>query len=141
MNPAPRNQYFIWCDQPIMPTSSPPANDSQASVFKIWVHLTRITAPSSTACRSCRRVFYCACGRMRNQSSSATSARNSQVTKPLEGRWTAALGLRSAMEDYFVSNRAGYAFPRAISIFRNPAWRLLILEMWSSAYRIVPDVG
>jgi asparagine synthase (glutamine-hydrolysing) len=57
------------------------------------------------------------------------------------GGWTEALGLRSAMEDYFLSNRAGYAFPRAISIFRNLAWRLLILEMWSNAYRVAPDVG
>jgi asparagine synthase (glutamine-hydrolysing) len=56
------------------------------------------------------------------------------------GGWTEALGLRSAMEDYFVNNRAGYAFPRAVSIFRNLAWRLLILEMWSSAYRVAPDV-
>src|SRR5205823_12745485 len=63
MNPALRTQYLIWCYQPIMPTSSPPASDSQASVFKIWVHLTRITAPSSTTCRSCRLVVYCACGR------------------------------------------------------------------------------
>jgi asparagine synthase (glutamine-hydrolysing) len=57
------------------------------------------------------------------------------------GGWTEALGLRSAMEDYFVNNRAGYAFPRAVSIFRNLAWRLLILEMWSNAYRVAPDVG
>ena len=57
------------------------------------------------------------------------------------GGWTEALGLRPAMEDYFVNNRAGYAFPRAISIFRNLAWRLLILEMWSNAYRVAPDVG
>jgi asparagine synthase (glutamine-hydrolysing) len=57
------------------------------------------------------------------------------------GGWTEALGLRSAMEDYFVNDRAGYAFPRAISIFRNLAWRLLILEMWSNAYRVAPDVG
>jgi hypothetical protein len=58
----------------------------------------------------------------------------------LEGGWTETLGLRSAMEDYFLNNRAGYGFPRAISIFRNLAWRLLILEMWSSAYRIMPYV-
>jgi asparagine synthase (glutamine-hydrolysing) len=58
-----------------------------------------------------------------------------------KGGWTEALGLRSAMEEYFVNNRAGYAFPRAISIFRNLAWRLLILEMWSNAYRVAPDVG
>jgi asparagine synthase (glutamine-hydrolysing) len=59
----------------------------------------------------------------------------------LEGRWTEALGLRPAMNDYFVTNRAGYNFPRPISIFRNLAWRLLILEMWSNAYRVAPDVG
>jgi asparagine synthase (glutamine-hydrolysing) len=57
------------------------------------------------------------------------------------GSWTEALGLRTAMEDYFVNDRAGYAFPRAVSIFRNLAWRLLILEMWSNAYRLAPDVG
>jgi asparagine synthase (glutamine-hydrolysing) len=57
------------------------------------------------------------------------------------GGWTEALGLRSAMEDYFVNNRAGYAFPRAVSIFRNLAWRLLILEMWSQTFRVAPDVG
>ena len=33
------------------------------------------------------------------------------------------------MEEYFVNNRAGYAFPRGLSIFRNLAWRLLILEI------------
>src|SRR5262249_43914251 len=57
------------------------------------------------------------------------------------GGWTEALGLRPAMEDYFVNNRTGYRFPRAISIFRNLAWRLLILEMWSNAYRVAPDVA
>ena len=62
-------------------------------------------------------------------------------TKLPSGSRTEALGLRPAMEDYFVNNRAGYAFPRAISIFRNLAWRLLILEMWSNAYRVAPDVG
>jgi asparagine synthetase B (glutamine-hydrolysing) len=58
-----------------------------------------------------------------------------------KGGWTEALGLRPAMVHYFVNNRAGYAFPRAVSIFRNLAWRLLILEKWSHAYRIAPDVG
>jgi asparagine synthase (glutamine-hydrolysing) len=58
-----------------------------------------------------------------------------------KGGWTEALGLRQAMVDYFVNNRSGYAFPRAVSIFRNLAWRLLILEMWSSVYRVVPNVG
>jgi asparagine synthetase B (glutamine-hydrolysing) len=59
----------------------------------------------------------------------------------VRGGWTDALGLRQAMVEYFVNNRSGYAFPRAVSIFRNLAWRLLILEMWSAAYRILPDVG
>jgi asparagine synthase (glutamine-hydrolysing) len=67
-----------------------------------------------------------------------TFARNIILAR---GGWTEALGLRSAMEEYFVNNRAGYAFPRAVSIFRNLAWRLLILEMWSNAYRVAPDVG
>jgi asparagine synthase (glutamine-hydrolysing) len=57
------------------------------------------------------------------------------------GGWTEALGFRPAMVDYFVNDRAGYAFPRAVSIFRNLAWRLLILEMWSKTYRLAPDVG
>jgi asparagine synthase (glutamine-hydrolysing) len=64
-------------------------------------------------------------------------ARDVILTK---GGWTEALGLRPAMVDYFLNNRAGYAFPRAVSIFRNLAWRLLILEMWSNAYRVAPDV-
>ena len=58
-----------------------------------------------------------------------------------KGGWTEALGLRPAMEEYFVNNRAGYAFPRGLSIFRNLAWRLLILELWSNAYRVAPNVG
>ena len=58
-----------------------------------------------------------------------------------KGGWTEALGLRPAMIDYFVNNRSGYKFPRAVSIFRNLAWRLLILEMWSNAYRLIPNVG
>jgi asparagine synthase (glutamine-hydrolysing) len=57
-----------------------------------------------------------------------------------KGGWTEALGLQRAMVDYFVNNRAGYAFPHSVSIFRNLAWRLLILEMWSNTYRVAPDV-
>jgi len=55
-----------------------------------------------------------------------------------KGGWTEALGLRHAMEDYFYRNRQGYSFPRSISIFRNLAWRLLLLELWSSAFRVAP---
>jgi asparagine synthase (glutamine-hydrolysing) len=57
------------------------------------------------------------------------------------GGWTEALGFRKAMLEYFLHNRIGYAFPRALSIFRDLAWRLLILELWSNAYRMAPDVG
>lgn len=56
------------------------------------------------------------------------------------GSWTKALGLGKAMTEYFVRSRRGYAFPRAISIFRNLAWRLLILEMWSNSYGLSPNV-
>src|SRR5262249_8019896 len=59
----------------------------------------------------------------------------------VRGRWTESLGLRLAMVEYFVNRGQGYGFPRALSIFRNLAWRLLILEMWTSAFRIEPDVG
>ncbi|MEK6302308.1 MAG: asparagine synthase (glutamine-hydrolyzing) [Acidobacteriota bacterium] len=48
--------------------------------------------------------------------------------------WVDELGLRSAMTDYFDGRRAGYAFPRAISIFSNLAWRLLLLNLWSRRY-------
>jgi asparagine synthase (glutamine-hydrolysing) len=55
------------------------------------------------------------------------------------GGWTEALGLRPGMEAYFKENRVGYSFPRAISVFRNLAWRLLILELWSSTHQLAPD--
>jgi asparagine synthase (glutamine-hydrolysing) len=48
--------------------------------------------------------------------------------------WVDELGLRSAMTDYFSGKRSGYAFPRAISIFSNLAWRLLLLNIWSRQY-------
>jgi asparagine synthase (glutamine-hydrolysing) len=48
--------------------------------------------------------------------------------------WVDDLGLRCAMVDYFDKGRSGYGFPRAISIFRNLAWRLLILNLWSRFY-------
>jgi asparagine synthase (glutamine-hydrolysing) len=55
------------------------------------------------------------------------------------GSWTRELGLQPAMEAYFVKNRSGYAFPRSISVFRNLAWRLLILELWAKAYQVRPN--
>jgi len=51
-----------------------------------------------------------------------------------QGEWVDELDLRDAMQSYFDRGRQGYRFPRAISIFRNLAWRLLILELWSKSY-------
>ncbi len=48
--------------------------------------------------------------------------------------WVDELGLRPAMTDYFTGKRQGYTFPRAISIFSNLAWRLLLLNLWSRRY-------
>ena len=48
--------------------------------------------------------------------------------------WTDELGLRESMTDYFDGRREGYRFPHAISVFRNLAWRLLLLNLWSRHY-------
>jgi asparagine synthase (glutamine-hydrolysing) len=48
--------------------------------------------------------------------------------------WVDKLGLRPAMTDYFNGTRKGYAFPSAIGIFSNLAWRLLLLNLWSRRY-------
>lgn len=47
---------------------------------------------------------------------------------------TQRLGLGPAMRAYFDEGRSGYAFPRALSIFNNLAWRLLLLELWGRHY-------
>jgi asparagine synthase (glutamine-hydrolysing) len=52
----------------------------------------------------------------------------------LDGVWTERLGLRGAMVDYFQGGCAGYAWPRGLSILRNTAWRLLLLELWAPHY-------
>jgi asparagine synthase (glutamine-hydrolysing) len=52
--------------------------------------------------------------------------------------WTDALGLRGAMTDFFARRRDGHRFPRAIGIFRNLAWRLLLLNLWSKKYLAAP---
>lgn len=52
----------------------------------------------------------------------------------LDGVWTRRLGFGAAMQEYFVVGRSGYRFPRALSIFRNLAWRLLLLELWAPYY-------
>jgi len=48
--------------------------------------------------------------------------------------WVDELGLRTAMTAYFDKGKTGYAFPHSISIFRNLAWRLLLLNLWSRTY-------
>jgi asparagine synthase (glutamine-hydrolysing) len=48
--------------------------------------------------------------------------------------WAGPLGLRAAMEDYFLRDRQGYRFPRGIGIFSIVAWRLLMLNLWSRRY-------
>jgi asparagine synthase (glutamine-hydrolysing) len=48
--------------------------------------------------------------------------------------WVDELGLRPAMTDYFDRARVGYGFPRAISLFSNLAWRLLLLNLWSRRF-------
>jgi asparagine synthase (glutamine-hydrolysing) len=48
--------------------------------------------------------------------------------------WVDELGIRGAMIDFFDGHRKGYSFPRAISIFSNLAWRLLLLNLWSRKY-------
>ncbi len=48
--------------------------------------------------------------------------------------WVDELGLRAPMRDYFEGRRQGYSFPRALSIFSNLAWRLLLLNLWSRRY-------
>lgn len=50
------------------------------------------------------------------------------------GSITHRLGLDRAMRAYFDKGRSGHVFPRALSIFRNLAWRLLLLELWSQHY-------
>jgi asparagine synthase (glutamine-hydrolysing) len=47
---------------------------------------------------------------------------------------THELGLEKPVRAYFDQGRTGYRFPAALSIFRNLAWRLLLLELWSDHY-------
>lgn len=53
-------------------------------------------------------------------------------------RWADSLGLRDAMVGYFDRGERGYPPPRAISIFSNLAWRLLLLELWSRRLGLTP---
>lgn len=58
-------------------------------------------------------------------------ARNQILAK---GSHTEALGLAPAMRAYFDCGLEGYGWPSALSIFRNLAWRLLLLELWGQRY-------
>lgn len=51
-----------------------------------------------------------------------------------KGGWAERLGYGKAMAEFFSGRRTGYAFPHAISIFSNLAWRLLLLDLWSKKY-------
>jgi asparagine synthase (glutamine-hydrolysing) len=55
-----------------------------------------------------------------------------RVLRP--GSWTDELGLRDAMTGYFDRGETGYPPPRSISLFHNLAWRLVLLELWTSKY-------
>jgi asparagine synthase (glutamine-hydrolysing) len=50
-----------------------------------------------------------------------------------ENSWVDKLDLRDAMYRYLIKGESGYAAPKGISIFRNLAWRLLILNLWSNS--------
>jgi asparagine synthase (glutamine-hydrolysing) len=52
----------------------------------------------------------------------------------MDGAWSRQAGVSAAMTRYFDKGEAGFGFPRAISIFRNLAWRVLLLELWSQHY-------
>lgn len=50
------------------------------------------------------------------------------------GSLTRQLGFGPAMEAYLRRGIAGQRWPRALSIYRNLAWRLLLLELWAPHY-------
>ncbi|MEO5672118.1 MAG: asparagine synthase (glutamine-hydrolyzing) [Ramlibacter sp.] len=55
-----------------------------------------------------------------------------RLLDPASQTWR--LGLGKAMGAYYDQGRSGYAFPAGLSLFRNLAWRLLLLELWSQHY-------
>jgi asparagine synthase (glutamine-hydrolysing) len=59
----------------------------------------------------------------------------------LEGPLTVQLGLRRAMEDYFVRGRKGYPFPHPLSILPIVAWRLLMANLWARHYLVEGKAG
>ena len=55
--------------------------------------------------------------------------------------WADELGFRDAMVRFFRDDAGGYRFPRGVSIFRNLAWKLLMLNLWSRHYGLSPADG
>jgi asparagine synthase (glutamine-hydrolysing) len=47
---------------------------------------------------------------------------------------TRDIGLADAMNAYYKRGLSGFKWPRALSLFRNLSWRLLLLELWSDHY-------
>jgi len=56
----------------------------------------------------------------------------------VDGTWCRRLGLDGAMRDFFDRGQQGRAFPHALSLYSNLAWRLLLLELWSPHYLEAP---
>ncbi len=52
----------------------------------------------------------------------------------LDGVWCKRLGLVDAMRSFFLEGREGAPFPAALSVYRNVAWRVLLLEIWADHY-------
>jgi asparagine synthase (glutamine-hydrolysing) len=61
----------------------------------------------------------------------------SEVVLDRDG-WIDELGFRDAMTKFFHEGAQGYRFPKALSIFRNLAWKLLLLNLWSRHYGLSP---
>jgi asparagine synthase (glutamine-hydrolysing) len=53
--------------------------------------------------------------------------------------WVDELDLRRPMIKYFDRGRAGYPFPHPLSILQGVAWRLLLLNLWSRRYGLMPS--
>jgi asparagine synthase (glutamine-hydrolysing) len=60
--------------------------------------------------------------------------RNFARERLLDGVWARRVGMRSAMVDYFDKGYEGHAWPRGLSILRDAAWRVLLLELWAPHY-------
>lgn len=53
--------------------------------------------------------------------------------------WVDRLGFGKAMDQYLNMGRLGFPFPSALSLFRNLAWKLLLLGLWFRYYGVEPD--